>query len=159
MTSNPTRVLFVCLGNICRSPSAEGVFTALVDHAGVSGRIEIDSAGTADYHIGKSPDPRAIAAAARRDVDLSNLRGRQVAADGFYEFDYIIGMDHSNIEDLEAVAPSDTSARIYRFLEFAEDTNEQEVPDPYYGGDAGFEPVLDMIEDASRGLLKEILEK
>jgi len=159
MTSNPTKVLFVCLGNICRSPSAEGVFTALVEKAGVSGRIEIDSAGTADYHIGKSPDPRAIAAAARRDVDLSVLRGRQVAAEDFYEFDYIIGMDHSNIEDLEAVAPSDASARVHRFLEFATETEGEEVPDPYYGGEAGFEPVLDMIEDASRGLLKEILER
>lgn len=157
MASAPTRVLFVCLGNICRSPSAQGVFAAMVDKAGVSQRVETDSAGTADYHIGKSPDPRAIAAAARREVDLSVLRGRQVVVEDFYEFDYIIAMDHSNMEDLEAIAPSDASASLHLFLEFAQDTGEEEVPDPYYGGDAGFEPVLDMIEDASRGLLAEIV--
>ncbi len=156
MASHPTRVLFVCLGNICRSPSAEGVFATMVDKAGLGARIQTDSAGTADYHIGKSPDARAIAAAARRGVDLSVLRGRQVDVEDFYQFDYIIAMDHSNMEDLEAIAPSDASAQLHLFLEFAKNTDAVEVPDPYYGGDAGFEPVLDMIEDASRGLLNEI---
>lgn len=150
------RVLFVCLGNICRSPTAEGVFRALVERAGLSDQIEIDSAGTAAWHIGKSPDARAQAAAAMRGYDLSPLRGRQVSAADFARFDFVLAMDRSNLADLLAQCPAEQRHKVRLFLSFSSQWQNHEVPDPYYGGAEGFDHVLDMIEDASLGLLNAI---
>ncbi|GBE09433.1 low molecular weight protein-tyrosine-phosphatase YfkJ [bacterium BMS3Bbin11] len=150
------KVLFVCLGNICRSPSAEGVFRKLVDEQGLGGAIEIDSAGTQAYHVGSPPDDRAQEAARRRGIDMSSQVGRRVDDGDFYTFDYILAMDESNEYYLREMAPPEEIHRIRRFLEFAPERTEREVPDPYYGGHGGFEHVLDLIEDASEGLLAEI---
>lgn len=150
------RVLFVCLGNICRSPTAEGVFRALVERAGLSDQIEIDSAGTAAWHIGKSPDARAQAAAAMRGYDLSPLRGRQVSVADFARFDFVLAMDRSNLADLLAQCPAEQRHKVRLFLSFSSQWQNHEVPDPYYGGAEGFDHVLDMIEDASLGLLNAI---
>lgn len=149
------KVLFVCMGNICRSPSAEGYFQHIVEQANLSDKINTDSAGTHAYHIGSPPDARAQAAALNRGIDLSHLRGRKVESEDFDNFDYVIAMDKSNYADLQDVA-NGNSKNLYLFLEFAKNFSEQEVPDPYYGGDQGFEHVLDLIEDASKGLLQYI---
>jgi len=151
-------VLFVCMGNICRSPTAEGYFQHVVKQSGLADKIHTDSAGTHAYHIGSPPDNRAQAAASKRGIDLSSLRGRKVEAVDFEKFDYVIAMDDSNFSDLQMVADGDAN-NLFMFLEFAEQFSEKEVPDPYYGGDQGFEHVLDLIEDASNGLLKNIREK
>lgn len=147
------KVLFVCLGNICRSPTAHAVFEALVKREGLQEQIEVDSAGTGDWHIGHPPDKRAAAAAARRGFDMSALRARQFSAVDFSHFDYILAMDEKNLADIQALAPVSHRATVKLFLEYTSHFSEREVPDPYYGGDAGFEHVLDMIEDASQGLL------
>lgn len=149
-------VLFVCLGNICRSPTAEGVFRALCQEQGVADHTRIDSAGTANWHAGKPPDTRAVLAAKGRGVDISNLRARQATAADFYDFDFVIAMDDSNVEDLEILRPVDASAELHRFLAFAGSDAPRGVPDPYYGGDEGFEQVLDLITEASRGLLNHL---
>ncbi|MEW5894059.1 MAG: low molecular weight protein-tyrosine-phosphatase [Pseudomonadota bacterium] len=151
-----TKVLFVCMGNICRSPTAEGVFRRLVAEAGLEHRIQIDSAGTHDYHIGKPPDRRALTAAASRGYDLSPLRGRQVTPHDFAEFDYVLAMDRDNLADLQRLCPNDQRHKLRLFLSFSERFCNQEVPDPYYGGAQGFEQVLDMVEDAARGLLQAL---
>lgn len=149
------KVLFVCLGNICRSPTAEGVFRQYVEQAGLSEKITIDSAGTADWHIGKAPDPRTQAAAAVRGYDLSTLRGRQAVPADFAEFDLILAMDNSNLSNLQAMQPADGKAELALYLpRFG--IRPDEVPDPYYGGEDGFELVLDMLEQASQVLLNEI---
>ncbi len=150
------RVLFVCMGNICRSPTAEGVFQELLRKEGLEGEIEIDSAGTHAYHIGKTPDHRARAAALRRGVDLGSLRARQVTPEDFGYFDYILAMDRYNLEILEAECPPQYRNRLSLFLEFAPDADADEVPDPYYGGEKGFDWVLDLVEAASLGLLERI---
>jgi len=154
-----TKVLFVCMGNICRSPTAEAVFRHYVESAGMSADIFIDSAGTHDYHIGDKPDARAQHAARQRGYDMSELRGRQVGEDDFRHFDYVLAMDSANLAILQHIAPpgSDTRARL--FLEYARHHRERDVPDPYYGGADGFERVLDMVEDAAQGLLEEIRQK
>lgn len=152
----PTRVLFVCLGNICRSPTAHGVFEAMVLERGLDDRILVDSCGTGHWHIGHSPDQRAAAEAADRGYDLSHLRARQVEAADFDRFDYILAMDRQNLADLQAMQPSHHSGYLGLFLPFAAGGDYDEVPDPYYGGDAGFTEVLDMVEAASEGLLQEI---
>ncbi len=149
------KVLFVCMGNICRSPTAEGVFRRKVENADLEKSIEIDSAGTYAYHIGNPPDPRAQSAAKKRDIDLNSLRARRVVADDFIRFDYIIAMDKSNLEDLASICPPGYENKIHLFLEYGS-SNETEVPDPYYGSGNGFEIVLDLIEDAAEGLLKHI---
>ena len=149
------KVLFVCMGNICRSPTAEGVFRQVVEQQGLSDLIDIDSAGTHSYHIGSQPDQRAQLAARKRGIDLSSLRGRQVNNNDFSKFDYVLAMDNNNHTDLEEVA-NGSADNLHMFLKFADNFSEQEVPDPYYGGDQGFEHVLDLIEDASRGLLNHI---
>jgi len=149
------RVLFVCLGNICRSPTAEGVFRAHVSRAGLGQRIGIDSAGTSSYHIGEAPDPRAVQAAGLRDYDLAALRARQVSDDDFTYYDYILAMDLNNLRDLNNRCPAQEETRLGLFLSYA-DNGPQEVPDPYYGGPEGFQAVLDMIEAASAGLLNDI---
>jgi len=153
-----TKVLFVCMGNICRSPSAEGVFRHKVQAAGLENEIEIDSAGTHAYHIGSQPDPRSQTTASKRGIDLSQLKGRRVTEDDFINFDYVIAMDDSNFHDLHEVCPAGYEDRIHMFLKFG--TSEQsEVPDPYYGSGNGFEIVLDLIDDASEGLLGHLQTK
>ncbi len=153
----PVSVLFVCLGNICRSPTAHGVFEHLVREGNLEARIAIDSCGTGDWHIGRPPDGRAAAAALTRGYDLDHLRARQVTRGDFEAFDYILAMDSQNLADLEALRPDTFTGHLGLFLDFAEGFAEEEVPDPYYGGDAGFEHVLDLVEAASEGLLREIL--
>ena len=153
---NSTSVLFVCLGNICRSPTAEGVFTALAAREGFLESIHIDSCGTGDWHIGRPPDSRATAAAAERGYDISQLRGRQVDSSDFDRFDYILAMDEDNLSELEALRPGHYRGHLGLFLEFAADTALTNVPDPYYKGEEGFVQVLDLIESASAGLLQRI---
>ncbi|MDH5766716.1 MAG: low molecular weight phosphotyrosine protein phosphatase [Gammaproteobacteria bacterium] len=153
------KVLFVCMGNICRSPTSEGVFKQLVIDSGLAEKIHIDSAGTHAYHVGHPPDNRAQAAARNRNIDLSSQRARKVQSSDFHEFDYIIAMDDSNIADLEYICPEDQKEKLHLFLNFAENITAREVPDPYYGGEQGFESVLDMVEQASTGLLNSIQKK
>jgi protein-tyrosine phosphatase len=150
------RVLFVCLGNICRSPTAEGVFRQLLAQHAPGLNVEVDSAGTADYHIGDAPDARSQRAAKRRGVDLSGLRGRQIAADDFARFDLILAMDRANLRELQAVAPARSRAALRLFLDYAPQLGLRDVPDPYYGDAGGFEKVLDLCAAASQGLLAEL---
>ena len=152
-------VLFVCLGNICRSPTAHGLFRNMVKKHGYASSIKVDSAGTGDWHIGRPPDERATAAAAARKINLSDLRARQVASIDFDNFDYILAMDAQNLANLEAMCPAGFDKHLGLFLDFARDYSETEVPDPYYGGDRGFELVLDMVENGCEGLLADICEK
>ncbi len=151
-----TRVLFVCLGNICRSPTAHGVFASLVENGGLAEYIEVDSCGTGGWHVGEPPDSRATAEAGARGYDHSPLRARQLRAADFRDFDYILAMDEANLAELRALRPPAFAGHLGLFLEFAPQRREREVPDPYYGGDAGFVRVLDMVEEASEGLLREI---
>ena len=150
------RVLFVCMGNICRSPTAEGVFREFVTRHAPELELEIDSAGTHDYHVGEPPDPRALKAASTRGLDISGLRARQVEDADFERFDLILAMDRLNYETLRDRSPPAFHPRIRLLLEFADDTGREEVPDPYYGGAKGFEEVLDLLEEASAGLLAEV---
>jgi protein-tyrosine phosphatase len=147
------------LGNICRSPTAEGVFQKLVADAGLTTRIQVDSAGTAGWHQGRAPDPRTISAAKKRGVDLSKLRARQIVAADFEAFDYILVMDAVNLQDVKRLLPSDYSGHLGLFLEFGSQKKYREVPDPYHGESEGFELVLDLVEDAAQGLLRQIREK
>jgi len=149
-------VLFCCMGNICRSPTAEAVFRARVEEAGLAQQILIDSVGTHDYHIGKPPDLRTQRAARHRGYDLSGLRGRQVEVADFTRFDYVLAMDNANMAILHRLCPQPKRDRLGLFLEYAIRHQEREVPDPYYGGEDGFERVLDMVEDAAEGLLLHI---
>lgn len=156
--SKPFRVLFVCMGNICRSPTAEGVFRKLVRDAGLDGTIEIDSAGTGSWHVGSAPDKRTQSAALKRGLDLSGQRARQVAAKDFEVFDLIVAMDRDNLSYLEAIRPG-AAPRARLMLEFSEAAVERglrDVPDPYSGGVDGFEIVLDLIEGACEGLLEDV---
>jgi len=153
------KILFVCMGNICRSPTAEGVFRHQVTEAGQADMIVIDSAGTHAYHIGSSPDRRAQQAALQRGYDLSSLSGRQVGPGDFHEFDYILAMDRENLANLFQICPQQEQHKLKLFMEFSRGFSEREVPDPYYGGNQGFENVLNMVEDAASGLLEEILAR
>ena len=150
------RVLFVCLGNICRSPTAEGVLRKLVLEQKLEHQMEIDSAGTHAYHIGEAPDERAQAACARRGIDISRLRGRRAVASDIEKFDYVLAMDRENYENLLEICPPGLESRIRLFMEFATSRAEQEVPDPYFGGPLGFEKVLDLCEAAARGLVAQL---
>jgi protein-tyrosine phosphatase len=150
------RVLFVCLGNICRSPTAEAVFRQLLARSQTPLAIEVDSAGIGDWHIGEPPDERAQAAARRRGLDMSGLRARQVVHDDFALFDLILAMDRQNFTELRRRAPAQYRERVKLFLEFAPQLETPDVPDPYYGGEAGFEEVLDLAEQAARGLLEHL---
>ncbi|HWY93549.1 MAG TPA: low molecular weight protein-tyrosine-phosphatase [Steroidobacteraceae bacterium] len=150
------RVLFVCLGNICRSPTAEGVFRHLLRQEAPELQVEVDSAGTADYHLGEPPDLRSQRAAMRRGIDLGGLRARQVTPADFARFDLILAMDRANLLELEAMRPKDSRARVRLFLEYAPELKRLEVPDPYYRDASGFEEVLDFSAAASRGLLADL---
>ena len=150
------RVLFVCLGNICRSPTADAVFRSLVIREGLNHLIEVDSAGTGDWHIGHPPDLRARQAARARGYSMDGLVARQVEAEDFEAFDAILAMDYANLADLKRLSPPSYHHKIGLFLDYATDYPEQEVPDPYYGGDQGFAHVLDLVESAAAGLLAEL---
>lgn len=150
------KVLFVCTGNICRSPTAEGVFRALVAAEGLEGRIQTDSAGTHGYHVGEPPDRRSAAVALRRGVDLSDLRARKVHPADFSEFDLVLAMDRGHADILRRQCPPEQASRVRLFLDFAPELGIQDVPDPYYGEGDGFERVLDMVEAGARGLLEHI---
>ena len=152
------RVLFVCLGNICRSPTAEVVFRTRAARIGMHERVHVASAGTGDWHVGMPPDRRAIAHAAKRGYDLSALRARQVGAEDFGRFDWILAMDHSVLRELKALQPASFTGRLGRFLDFAPHTGLRDVPDPYYGAGTHFERVLDLVEHASDGLLAHLFE-
>ena len=153
------KILFVCLGNICRSPSAEAVLREIAAREAPELGIEVDSAGTAGYHIGEPPDARSQEAARRRGYDMSALRARIVEPADFERFDLILAMDTSNLGVLRRRAPVTLRERVRLFLEFAPEAGMEEVPDPYYGGPAGFEHVLDLVESASRGLLVHVRER
>ena len=148
-------VLFVCTGNICRSPTAEGVFRHCVEKAGLAARIVSDSAGTLDYHVGEPPDPRAQAAARRRGYELGELRARRVRREDFELFDYVLAMDKANLSQLERLCPRQHAHKLRLFLEFG-DGSPREVPDPYYGGPESFERVLDLVERAAQRLLRHL---
>lgn len=148
------KILFVCLGNICRSPTAEAVFRHLVARQAPGLDVTIASAGIGNWHIGEPPDERAQAAALRRGFDMSAQRARQLVREDFTHFDLILAMDRENLAELRRRAPQDTHERVRLFLEFADEPDVDEVPDPYYGGAAGFERVLDLTEAAARGLLE-----
>lgn len=149
-------VLFVCLGNICRSPTAHGVFRQMVQDRGLETQIHIDSAGTGGWHVGSEPDNRAQAAARRRGYELSDLRARQVSLSDFERFDYVLAMDKDNLRDLQRQAPAVYHEKIRLFLSYRDDGSIAEVPDPYYGGEQGFNHVLDLVEEASAALLDTI---
>ena len=149
----PHCVLFVCLGNICRSPTAEGVLRTLAAREAPELELEIDSAGTADYHIGAPPDPRSQRAALKRGVDIGGLRARQVSEADFERFDLILAMDGQNLRELQGLKPQGARAQLKLFLDFAPQLPLRDVPDPYYCDTAAFEEVLDLTTAASRGLL------
>jgi protein-tyrosine phosphatase len=152
-------VLFVCMGNICRSPTAQGVFERLVVENELATVIQIDSAGTHAYHIGEQPDQRASAAALKRGVDLSKQKARRVSPGDFQLFDYVVAMDSSNFEDLASICPAEHESKLRLLMDYAADIEVTEVPDPYYGGATGFERVLDLIELAAAGLLADIRQQ
>lgn len=154
-----TRVLFVCMGNICRSPTAHGVFEALVKDSGVTERISVDSAGTHAYHVGEPPDLRSQATAQKNGIDLSNQRAQKVKPSDFEVFDYIIAMDSSNYQDLLSITPKPLHDKVYRLMDFATLSKATDVPDPYYGGDQGFDNVFTMVSEACEGLLTHLLSK
>jgi len=150
------KVLFVCMGNICRSPTAEGVFVSMLSKYGLDKKMMADSAGTHAYHIGNPPDSRAQQAALLRGVDISQQRARQVVNDDFEHFDYIVVMDEDNLKNLNALVPNELRSKLSLFMDYASDCPETAVPDPYYGGQRGFECVLDLVEEASKGLIQHI---
>jgi protein-tyrosine phosphatase len=151
----PASILFVCLGNICRSPLAEGVFRSLIQARGMGDQVLVDSAGTGGWHQGSAPDPRSIAIAARYGTDIAGQKARKIRPDDFERFDLILGMDRSNTDDLKALAPAHAKDRVHLFLEFAYG-KAGDVPDPYYGGPDGFADVYRMVRDAS-GVLADRL--
>jgi protein-tyrosine phosphatase len=153
------KVLFVCLGNICRSPTAEGVVRVLAAREAPELALEVDSAGTAGYHVGEPPDARTRAAARRRGYDLERLRARVIEPADFERFDLLLAMDEDNLRVLRRRAPEQAQARLRLFLEFAPAQDVREVPDPYYGGANGFEEVLDLVEAAARGLLTHLRQR
>ncbi len=155
----PCRVLFVCLGNICRSPTAQGVFEHLVVREKLSDQVVVDSAGTSGWHIDSAPDARTVQAAISRGYDLRALRGRKAIKEDFDRFDFILAMDQENFDVLNEMKPKEFTGHLGLFLEFASNSTKREVPDPYYGGAKGFDTVLDLIEDASEGLMAHIKTK
>lgn len=156
--SKRASVLFVCLGNICRSPTAEGVFRKLVEQAEMQGQVHIDSCGTSNWHIGKGPDPRSMEAAEKRGVDISTLKARQFSEKDLDTFDFVVVMDRQNLADVKDIWHQNGGTKPTLFLEFGS-SGLAEVPDPYYGGEDGFEQVLDLIEEAGQGLLRSVQER
>ena len=150
------RVLFVCMGNICRSPTAQGVFRKLLQAEGLDAVIETDSAGTHGYHAVEPPDRRARETALRRGIDLSDLRARRVVPEDFSRFEYVLAMDQENYHNLSGICPRGAERKLMLFMDFAPHLRTREVPDPYYGGGSGFERVFDMVDAASEGLLADI---
>ena len=159
MTTSPPRirVLMVCLGNICRSPTAEAMLRKRVHEAGLDDRVEVDSAGTADYHVGSPPDRRAIAHGERRGLAMKDLRGRQVAPADFERFDLVLAMDDENLADLKRIRPPGSRAKLALLMAYAPKAGSRVVPDPYYGAADGFETVLDLCDAAADGILAEVL--
>jgi len=156
MTKSKVGVLFVCMGNICRSPTAEGVFRAVAHRAGCERRLRIASAGTHDFHIGEPPDPRAIASAQRRGYDIHKCRARQIDPRDFARFDWILAMDQNNLRRLTELRPKSFGGHVGLLLDMAPALGMRDVPDPYYGGPDGFERILDLIEPASEALLARV---
>lgn len=154
--SAEVKILFVCMGNICRSPTAEAVFRHTVAASAPAVDWHIDSAGTHAYHVGEPPDPRSIAAARRRGIDMSRLRARVVERDDFLRFDLVLAMDEVNLAHLEALRPANARAELRLLLDYVPDAGRRSVPDPYYGGVTGFEEVLDLVELAADGLLASL---
>jgi protein-tyrosine phosphatase len=156
MTDRCTRILMVCTGNICRSPTAEGVVRGIAAARDMAAAIEVDSAGTQGYHVGDPPDERSQLAARKRGYEISGLRARRVSPDDFQRFDLILAMDREHLAILEQSRPRNARCRVGLFLDYARNFDVSEVPDPYYGGPAGFEHVLDLIEDAAAGLIASL---
>lgn len=153
------RVLFVCTGNICRSPTAEGVARVVAQREGVSELFQFDSAGTHGYHVGEAPDPRTVAAAAKRGYDLSPLRARRVTDFDFVLHSHILAMDYGHLDLLRRACPAEHRGKLGMFLHYAKGVDEEDVPDPYYGGEAGFDHVLDLVENAALGLIQKLASK
>jgi protein-tyrosine phosphatase len=153
------RILFVCLGNICRSPMAEGIFRRAAEDQGVLDLFEIDSAGLGHWHVGQAPDPRAQNAVRNRGIDISGQSARQVEHDDFARFDLLLAMDGQNYQELVELAPSDARHKIRLLLDFAPQAAATDVPDPFFGGPAGFDHAFDLIDQASRGLLTHLLDE
>ncbi len=151
-----SRILLVCMGNICRSPTAEGIVNNIIINKGICGLIKVDSAGTHGYHIGEPPDPRTCEAALRRGIDLSGLRARKVVPEDFERFDLLLAMDRDNLALLRRGARPEHQAKLGLFMHYASHFDAEDVPDPYYGGEQGFELVLDMVEDAGQGLIRAL---
>lgn len=151
-----TRILFVCMGNICRSPTAEGVVNKILNNNRLESLFKVDSAGTHGYHVGESPDPRTCEAALKRGIDLSGLRARKVIPEDFEQFDLLLAMDRANLAFLKRGARPEHYSKLGLFMHYARQFDADEVPDPYYGGERGFELVLDMVEDAGRGLIESL---
>ena len=149
-------ILFICMGNICRSPSAEGFFARALQDSAHRELISIDSAGTHSYHVGHGPDSRAVETAAKFDVDIADLRARKVKLDDFHHYDLIIAMDRDNLTDLRAIQPVDSKAGLKMMMSYHPDGHPQDVPDPYYGGMDGFRYMCELLEAATAGLLKEV---
>lgn len=154
--AHTTKVLFVCMGNICRSPTAHGVFRKMVAEAGLDASVHVDSAGTHAYHVGEAPDARAQQAAKRRGVDISDLRARLVTPDDFQNFDLILAMDWENLTLLQQQCPRGQKHKLHLLMRFAGEHDAATVPDPYYGGSEGFNTVLDYVEDACQGLIEVV---
>ena len=154
---NKTKVLFVCMGNICRSPSAQGVFEKLLADQGLKEQFEVDSAGTHSYHVGSLPDSRSIECAEKRGIDLTNQRARKVKSRDFERFDRIVAMDNDNLKNLQNICPQDKIKTLSTMMSYAPQSRYNEVPDPYYGGYQGFDLVLDLLETANKSLLEELI--
>ena len=152
------RILFVCMGNICRSPTAEGMLRKRLEDEGIADRVAVDSCGTGAWHVGQPPDPRALRAATDRGIDLRELRGRQLTVEDFERFDEILVMDSDNLAGALALQPAGSRARVSRLLHYAGQPDE-DVPDPYFGGEAGFLQVLDQLEDAVEGLVASLRQR
>lgn len=149
-------ILFVCMGNICRSPSAEGFFTTALQKSKYREKVSVDSAGTHGYHVGHAPDDRAVATSSKYDVNIGHLRSRKVSMSDFEDYDLIIAMDHSNFQDLQRIQPNGSKASLKMMMQYHPESKPEEVPDPYYGGMDGFTYMCDLLASATQGLLEDV---